>query len=162
MLEWLTTRYEQLESWWRSQVVDYSFQDQLQLARSLIRPPRGAPTDDGTTAEASGPPPLAWFAAAAIGVAVFGVLRLLARRRSGPRHPASGFLEQLERELQRAGIARLEGEAIEELSSRLSSSQHPLAPAVGQATRAYLFARFGGKPVQPGERALLLSAIRAP
>ena len=87
-------------------------------------------------------------------------MRLLARRRGEQSHPAAGFLEQLERALRRAGIARLDGEAIEQLANRLQSSQHPLGPAVAKATRAYLFARFGGQSIAPQERSSLLAAIR--
>ncbi len=163
VLEWLTTRYEELEEWWRARIVDYSFQDQLDLARSLVRPPRGA--GEGPNELSKGqlgvPPGRAWLTAAGLALALFGVFRLFrARRQDGRAHPAAGFLEQLERALRRAGIARLEGEAIEGLASRLQLSQHPLAPAVTKATRAYLFARFGGKPVHPAERSSLLGAIR--
>ncbi len=162
MLQWITSRYEELEDWWRARVVDYSFQDQLAIARSLVRPPKQsvADADDEARGTSGGPPPRAWFAAAAIGLIAFFVTRRVARARSGPSHPAAGFLDQLERALRKAGIARLDGEAIEQLSGRLESSQHPLAGAVAQATRAYLFARFGGKPVPPEQRSALLAAIR--
>ncbi len=162
VLQWFTARSEQFEEWWRARVVDYSFQDQLDLARSLVRPPRGASGDDDPhpSASLSGPTRTAWLWAIAVGLAVFLLVRFLARRGARHSHPAEGFLAQLERALRRAGIARLDGEAIEELASRLQSSQHPLGPAVTRATRAYLFARFGGKPVPPADRSSLLSAIR--
>jgi len=163
VLQWFVTRYEQLEDWWRSRVVDYSFQDQIDLARSLVRPPRSTgPDADGSEPRgfSNWPPRRAWFSAAAVGLLVFLMMRVLSRRTSGKHHPAVGFLEQLERALRRAGIARLEGEAIEELAARLQSSQHPLAPAVARATRAYLFARFGGQPMPAEERSRLIGAIR--
>jgi len=161
-LQWLTSTYEALEDWWRARVVDYSFQDQLAIARALVRPPRGAANDDAPSAAptASVPPLRAFVAAALAGLVIFFVTRRVMRSAVARPHPAANFLEQLERALRRAGIARLDGEAIEQLAARLASSSHPLAPAVTKATRAYLFARFGGKPVASEERGRLLAAIR--
>ncbi len=161
-LQWLTSTYEALEDWWRARVVDYSFQDQLAIARALVRPPRGAANDEPTSAapRLSAPPLRAFVAAAVVGLVIFFVTRRLMRRAVARPHPAAGFLEQLEKALKRAGIARLDGEAIEQLAARLASSSHPAAGAVSRATRAYLFARFGGKPVEPEERGRLLAAIR--
>jgi transglutaminase-like putative cysteine protease len=161
VLEWITTAWARLDGLWRSQVVDYTFQDQLDLARSLVRPPRGSASSTEEPGSASARlPPVAWLAAAAVGLGVFAAARFLSRRRGDRAHPASNFLDQLERALRKAGIAKLEGEAIEELSARLVGSKHPLGPAVEQATRAYLFARFGGAPVAAAQRARLLAAIR--
>lgn len=162
VLAWVITTYEEVEAWWRARVVDYSFQDQLEIARKLVRPPRerAGAAEESALVAASGPSRGAWAAAFVVAALVFVSIRLLGRVARGKDHPAAGFLEQLERALRRAGIARLDGEAIEELSARLLTSAHPLGQPVAQATRAYLFARFGGKAVAPGERSSLLAAIR--
>lgn len=158
-IAWLLNRYEELEDFWRSRVVDYSFQDQLGLARSLVRPPRSA--EKGSDSGAFGLPSRhAWLWAIAVMAVVFALVRLLGRKIGSVSHPAAGFLDQLERAMRRAGIARLDGEAIEETAVRLQGAQHPLGPAVAKATRAYLFARFGGTPVSAVERDTLLGAIR--
>ncbi len=41
--------WERLEELWRARVVDYSFADQWQFVRGLIRPPRGAADRDEAT-----------------------------------------------------------------------------------------------------------------
>jgi hypothetical protein len=49
---------------------------------------------------------------------------------------------------------------VEELSARLKDSRHPLAAPAREATRAYLFMRYGGRPLSPAERSRLLSGLR--
>ncbi len=159
LLAWLTSMYERLEELWRLRVVDYSFQDQVEIARSFVRPPQGA----GRSALPAlpGPAPVAAALCAAIIVYVV-VLRLGRRARPGEyrRHAAAGFLDQIEQRLQRAGIARLPDEPIEELTHRLAEGAHPIAPALSKATRAYLAARFGGGTLSPADREQLLAALR--
>jgi protein-glutamine gamma-glutamyltransferase len=49
-----------------------------------------------------------------------------------------------------------EGETLEELSARLVREAHPLAPTLEPLTRRYLEARFGQRPLRPGEASHLL------
>ncbi|MBL8952716.1 MAG: DUF3488 domain-containing protein [Myxococcaceae bacterium] len=163
VLAWLTSMYERLEDLWRARVVDYSFQDQLQFAQQLVRPPQSATKSEEVTAPLPGAAPVA--AAAVTAVVVYVVVQRLGRkRRAGDyrRNKASGFLDQIEARLSRAGIVRLPGEAIEELTLRLTDGAHPMAPALAKATRAYLGARFGGASLSADEQARLLAALTPP
>lgn len=162
-LQWIAARYEELEALWRARVVDYSLQDQVDLARALVRPPK----------EAGGPglrlpdrKAVAWALGAAL--LTFLLARRLGRR-TAPAHPMASFLDRLEAQLRKVGVIQLEDEPIEALSSRLARARHPLAPAVASATRAYLAARFGGRPLTPAQQSALLaplvrkdSPVRAP
>lgn len=157
LLAWLATSYEWLEDWWRQRVVDYSFSDQVDIARSLVRPPSGR--SRGGLPSLPGAAPTLVALGAALGVYV--VVQRLARRGARVKpHAAAGFLDDIEARLSKAGIAKLPGEAIEELTARLCEGRHPIAPALQQATRAYLHARFGGALLSGAERAQLLAALR--
>lgn len=148
--------YEQLDAWWRARVVDYSLRDQFFLARSLVAQPTITRSDRGLP---SAPPPIAWVAAAAI----FGLVLFVFRRRA-PRarpHAAAGFLDAIEARLHRAQVPLLPGEGLEELSTRLSSSGHPLAAPLARAKERYLEARFGQRPLGPGEEERLLAGLKA-
>ncbi len=157
-LAWLTTLYERVEGWWSARVVDYNFRDQVELARNLVRPPQQPQAESGTTRLPSfrsfAPPRSRWRLAVYL-----LVLRLLRPRAKRP-HPASSFLEQIEARLSRAGIALLPGENIEETAARLSEAAHPIAPALKQATRAYVGARFGGAAIARDQRDALLERLR--
>ncbi len=164
VLAGLIDAYERLEELWRSRVVDYSLVDQWEFARRLVRPPNGAGTDDdddGPTpvgASRTRTPTRAIFVAGAAGlIALFLVRRLT---RPGARtHPASGFLVQLERRLDGLHVPRRPGEDLEALSLRLQEEHHRLAAPVGRATRRYLEARFGQRPLSKEERRSLLAAL---
>ena len=77
-------------------------------------------------------------------------------------YPVASFLEQIEARLRRAGVVQQQDEPLEELTRRLASSTHRLAPAVHAATAAYLAARFGGRPLSSEQRQRLLSALTLP
>jgi hypothetical protein len=158
-LAWLADRYEQLEAWWDARVVDYSFQTQVDIVRTLVRPPQGARERAELPSLPSG---RAMLTATAAAIAVYVLVQRIGRRARRKRHPATGFLEQIEGRLSAAKIAQLPGESIEELVARLGDASHPIAPAVALATRAYLDARFGGVTVEPERRRALLEAIRGP
>lgn len=158
----LVDAYEQLEELWRSRVVDYSLLDQVGFVRSLIRPPREQAHDaelpDGGGGRGS--VPVRQLAAAlAAGLVTFWIWRRVSRRLDRRPHPAAAFLDEIERRLVRAHIARQDGELLEELASRLSAAQHPAAPVVSKTTRRYLEARFGRRPLTRGERRALLEAL---
>ncbi len=157
LLEWLTTRYEELQALWRRTVVDYTFQDQLQIARSLVRPPKSA-----TGTPLRGPPREAWIAAALAALVVYAAWRLSTRPARRKRHPASGFLGRIEDRLRTAGVAVQDEEPLEELVHRLEEAHHPVAPAARAASDAYLAARFGGRPLDPARQAALLKSITPP
>jgi transglutaminase-like putative cysteine protease len=116
-LAWLADRYEQLEAWWNAQVVDYSFQTQVDIARALVRPPQGSNERVSLPQLPSGG---AIAAAVGTAIAVYVLVQRLGRRLGKKRpHPASGFLDQIEGRLATARIAQLPGESIEELAARL-------------------------------------------
>lgn len=162
LLDSLVTAYEWMENRWRAAVVDYSFRDQLDLARALVRPPRERSTGPETRrAPPLRLPPLRAFGAALLtGLAVYGAWRLAQRARSHTRpQDATVFLEAVERRLARAGVRKDANEPLEGLSARLEQQAHPLAPSLRPITRRYLEARFGGRPLREGEAAHLLRTL---
>jgi hypothetical protein len=66
----------------------------------------------------------------------------------------------VERLLRDADIQLRESETLEELTARLVREQHALAEPLAPITRRYLEARFGQRPLQPGEAQLLLAPLR--
>ncbi|MBM7117130.1 transglutaminase TgpA family protein [Archangium primigenium] len=159
VLETLVSLYESMEAMWRNAVVDYSFRDQMDFVRGLTRPPRdpsGKPM-----ARSALPPFRAWVTAAAVGLALYGLVRVLSRRRARPtRQEATRFVDAVERLLARAGLPPREGETLEDVSARLSREAHPLAPLLATLTRRYLEARFGQRPLASGESARLLAELK--
>ncbi len=154
--------WEQIEQWWRTRVLDYSFSDQLNLARSLVRPPRSAVESDPATE--SGP---VGDQRRSLGLAVLVIGALLAivwwrrRGRTPPRHPASAFLDQIEARLRARGID-VDAAPLEELTAVLRARNHPVAVPLAAACRRYLEARFAGAPLSADERTRLLSALESP
>lgn len=160
-LAWLISQYQRLEDLWRRGVVDYSALDQGQMVRSLVRRSRRGPAEAG--GQGGGVNVRALLAAAAVAVVAY---RLARRVRWAPRtpeavrtHEAARFLEAIERRLRAARVRFREGEHLEELAGRLGQTRHPLARPLQAATRRYLEARFGGRPLPVEERASLLSAL---
>ena len=155
--------YERLEELWRARVVDYSLVTQWDFVRQLIRPPQGASNDDDDRPDPSKPakertPTRAILFAVAAGLGAW----FLWRRLTGPasrRHPAAGFLADVERRLAALKVARRHDEDLEALAQRLRAAHHHLAEPVGRATRRYLEARFGRRPLSKGERKALLAAL---
>ena len=162
ILAQLVDAYERLEELWRARVVDYSIVTQWDFVRQLIRPPANAPDDDRP--DPAGPPAerrptREIFAALAAGL----ITLLLWRRLTGPgsrRHPAAGFLAELERRLETLKIRKLVGEDLEALWHRLRDERHHLADPLGRATRRYLEARFGQRPLSKDERKRLLNGLQ--
>jgi hypothetical protein len=157
VLQVLADMYERLEESWRRRVVDYSFQDQFQFVRSVIRSSRGG--QGAKTGASPGPPGRAIAVALIAAIVTFFLVRRLARGGPARRHPAASFRDQLEHRLRAAQVAVTPGEPLEELSRRLERQHHPLAPSVKAATRRYLEARFGSKPLGKQERRALLDAL---
>jgi transglutaminase-like putative cysteine protease len=161
LLAWLTSAYEQLDTLWRNRVMDYSFQDQFLFVRNLIRPPVERGSERQRFELARLPGVRAWLAAAAVALVVYLAWRRLLRPRARP-HPATRFLEALERRLAALGLSQEPDEPIEELSRRLARAQHPLAGPVEQATSAYLASRFAGAPLSTSTQTALLEALVQP
>lgn len=150
---------ERIEELWRSRVVDYSIIDQWEFVRGLIRPPAGSRTDD-EPARAARPATKTPTRAIVAAVAAALLFWLGWRRftRTTRRHPAAGFLGELERRLDALQVRR-KGEELEELARRLQREQHRLATAVTAATRRYLEARFDERPLTAKERRSLLEPL---
>ncbi|WP_225413525.1 transglutaminase TgpA family protein [Stigmatella hybrida] len=156
VLELLTSFYEALETRWRSTVIDYSLRDQMTMAQNLVRPPRGPRRETLRL-----PPARIWGLALAAGLATYAVWQWLARRTSAPRpHQATHLADAVERLLREAGVRMREGEALEELTARLTRERSTLAAPLAPLTRRYLEARFGQRPLRPGETEQLLSPLR--
>jgi len=154
----VTTYYEKLEQLWQSRVVDYSIQDQVQMVRSLVRPPRD---ESESTFSAARVPKKALLAGGGAAIIVLLIIRTLLRPRGVRPHPLASFLDEIEARLDRAQVVRLPGEGLEELSTRLSQVAHPMATPVSKAAKRYLEARFGKRPLTKAERATLLAALTA-
>ena len=157
ILETLVSAYEALEGLWRKAVVDYSFRDQMNFMRDLSRPPAGSERQPVRQL----PPLRAWLTAALVGGLVYAGWRLLSRLKPrAPRLEATRFVDLVERRLAAAGVHPQEGETLEELSARLTREAHPVAPPLAPLTRRYLEARFGQRPLEPGEAARLLRELQ--
>ena len=154
-----TNGWERLEAWWRTRVMDYSFQDQLSFARQLVRPPEQAtPTPEtGASSPLSTRVPFSTVALPAVAI-VLAVVLVRRARRPTP-HAASNFLEELEKRLKDRGVSAVTTMPIEELSASLTREGHPLGPAVSRACRRYLEARFTNRPLDAGERSALLAPL---
>ncbi|MCP3144450.1 transglutaminase TgpA family protein [Pyxidicoccus xibeiensis] len=159
VLQQLLSFYEALEARWRSAIVDYSFRDQMDVARSLVRPPRKRGDPDAPPSRM--PPLRAWGAALLAGLGAYAAWRLLSRflERERP-HEATRFVDAVEAQLASARIDRREDESLEELDARLTREHHPLSPALVPVTRRYLEARFGGRPLRQGEAEQLLGTLK--
>ncbi|MCE9671458.1 DUF3488 and transglutaminase-like domain-containing protein [Myxococcus stipitatus] len=157
-LERLLALYEAVESRWRNSVVDYSFRDQLDVARAFMRPTR---EPESPTARGRLPPPRAWGVALVAGMGVYLVWRALERlsRRARPLE-ATRFLDAVEAQLAAARVPRRDGEALEELHARLAREGHRLSPVIAPVTQRYLEARFGGRPLRSGEAERLLRTLK--
>jgi transglutaminase-like putative cysteine protease len=156
-LQFLTGLYELLEARWRSTVVDYSLRDQMAVAQSLIRPPR----DSGRSSSTRLPPARIWGVALLAGLGTYAAWRLLSGRLSAPKpHHATRLVDAVERLLRESGVRLREGETLEELTVRLVREQHSLAEPLAPLTRRYLEARFGQRPLAPGEAEQLLVPLR--
>ena len=156
-LQRLLAFYEALEARWRSAVVDYSFRDQVDVARSLVRPPRARPGE----ATPSLPPLRAWAASLVAGMLAYAAWRVLARFLDRARpHEATDFVDAVEAQLASARLERREDETLEELDARLAREGHPLSHVLSPVTRRYLEARFGGRPLRQGEAAVLLGTLK--
>jgi protein-glutamine gamma-glutamyltransferase len=161
LLETLLSLYEGVESLWRKAVVDYSFRDQIDLVRGLSRPSRGTSGEKGPVEPSPLPPLGAWVAAGAVALGVYGVSRLIARRRTRePAREATRLVDAVEQLLAREGLAPGDGETLEDVSARLSAGAHPVAEPLARLTRRYLEARFGQRPLEPGESARWLRTLR--
>jgi transglutaminase-like putative cysteine protease len=155
-LQFITGLYEALEARWRSAVVDYSLRDQMEVAQRLIRPPK----EPGRSSRRL-PPMRVWGVALLAGLATYGAWRLLAARLLAPRpHQATLLVDTVERMLREAGVRPREHETLEELTARLVREQHSLAEPLAPLTRRYLEARFGQRPLAPGEAERLLTPLR--
>lgn len=157
--------YEQLQELWRSRVVDYTIIDQWNFVRNLVKPPASARAnaddDDQIVSSAMATPRRAIVFAVLAGAGVLGLWLFVTRPRRKV-HPASQFLTEVERRLTTAHVAYREGEDLEALPARLTKERHPLAGAVQAASRRYLEARFGGRPIGNEERQRLLQALERP
>lgn len=163
VLSKLIDAYERLEELWRNRVVDYSLVNQWEFVRKLVRPPANAAEDDdepskGGSAGRTRTPTRAIFVAGAAGLLALFVVRRLTRP-AARRHPAQGFLTEVERKLEVLHVPRRSGEDLEALSRRLQGEHHRLAEPLGRATRRYLEARFGQRPLSKDERRALLAAL---
>ena len=140
--------------------MDYSFQDQLSLARQLVRLPQVAPPapDNTSSSPLNTRVPLS---SALLVVSVIALIGLLVLRRAGrrPPHPASRFLDELETRLKARGVAAVATMPLEELSATLIREGHPLGPAVSRACRRYLEARFTNSRLDAAERRALLAPL---
>ncbi len=161
-LGWLTRQYEVLEALWRQSVLDYSFWDQVELARSLVRQPASTQSSSQRSFTDWRPSTRELAAGLSFVLAYLALRRVLRRERRAPATAATHFAAQVEAVLARRGVALDEGEDLELLAARLEREGHELAAPLREATKRYLLARFGGKPLLPGEGRALLAALQAP
>ncbi len=149
--------YEEVESAWRSRVVDYSFQDQLGFVRDVVtwRAKRAAAAQHTSTDFGSAKVFFAAFAS----LLVFFTIRYLMQKKGVAKHPATAFLSRLERTLAEKKALSGTSEHIEETVQRLALDQSPLAEPVSLAVRYYLETRFGSRPRDTAKEKALLTGI---
>jgi transglutaminase-like putative cysteine protease len=155
-LQFITGLFEALEARWRSSVIDFTLRDQVRAAQSLIRPPRNSGRSSTPL-----PPLRVWGLALLAGMATYGAWRLLSGRIAAPKpHLATRLVDTVEQLLRESGVRPREGETLEELTARLVRERHSLAETLEPITRRYLEARFGQRPLLPGEAERLLQPLR--
>lgn len=159
LLSWVTRAYEEVDNWWRTRVMDYSLIDQVSMVRTWVRPPRQ--TAAASAGGPRAPPARALGVAAVLGVLTYALFFVITRRADKRTHPASSFLDDLEKRVEKAKLAQRMGEPLEDIVKRLRVSQHPLAQPFERATLRYLEARFGGKPLASNERSEQLRQLDA-
>jgi transglutaminase-like putative cysteine protease len=153
VLDWAARTYEAIERLWRIQVVDYSFVDQARFAQGVFGP-------GGARGFSSGIP-------RSLRTAALALLLLAAARtswrwllRQGP-----GEVERLgvrlERLLSEANPPLESGDDLEAYLARLDRSARSLGPGLQRVLRRYLEARFGRRPLEAGEAAVLMRHARA-
>lgn len=149
-LQSLVDRWEALEAWWSTSVLDYSLRDQFEFARKMLEPgPRRSGSAAPSALPAGTPRAVGTLAA---GLLVFWLVRrLLDRTARAPAHPAAALRQALDRAAVRAGLEVGEAEDVSAVARRLVEAGHPLAGAYAQVAARYLEARFGGAPLREGE-----------
>ncbi|MGO9831568.1 MAG: transglutaminaseTgpA domain-containing protein [Myxococcaceae bacterium] len=145
LLSWLLRAYESLEVRWLNGVVDYSFADQVTFLRGVgghsLRQQRLVA-------------PVRWGWLGSFGALPVGALVLWWLRRPKPDE-ARKLGEGLHRLASRVGLLP-SGRWLEELPRGSLDVPEPLRVAVAR----YLEARFGARPLAPGERQALLERAR--
>ena len=145
LLSWLLRAYESLEVRWLNGVVDYSFADQVTFLRGVSGP---------TVRQQRKSTPMRWGWLAGFGALPLGALLLWLLRRPRPDE-ARKLGDELQRLASRVGLLPPHG-WLEELPRGSRDVPEPMRLAV---TR-YLEARFGERPLAPGERRALLDRVR--
>ncbi len=148
LLDWFLHAYETLDERWRSSVVDYSLQDQEDLAQRMAR---------------VSAPSASWRNGALllIGCGLAALWWWRSRRRRGALYEATAMLEAAERILVGVGLRVRGGECIEDIARRLAARRHPLSAALSDVTLKYLQARFGRRPLRARESAHLIRRLAA-
>lgn len=146
LVSWWLRLYYGIEDLWRTQVLDYTFTDQMAVAMRLIPLRRSASFPHL-------PPLRAWLAGLAIALVVWGAWRKLPKVVLGDREQEATRLRRaIDRILARARIETEVSTGLEEITRELAAASHPLAAPLATATRRYLEARFGGRPLRINER----------
>lgn len=157
----LARAWEQVDSFWRNHVLDYTVRDQLTAVHRFF--PRSRPSVTSATPSAPARWPRTLLGLALAGLGLFA-LRQLFRHPPAPRHrrEATRLCLDAERLLARHGhplSAHASLPDLEALSHTLAAARHPASPALSQLTRRYLEARFGTRALVPRERQALLRAL---
>lgn len=148
LIDWLVRAYETVGERWRSSVIDYSLQDQADLAQRL-------------TALKGSPSPRKTGLAVALAATALLFWWGFAWSRRAPVHEATAMLASAEHILAGAGVMAQGNECIEEIARRLALARHPLSLPLTRLTSRYLTARFGGQPLRPNEGAYLVGRLKA-
>jgi len=173
--------FDMLQIAWVEYVVDFSFQDQQRMFRTLfsfLKPDAGGRGFSlNLRLSRSGGGPTAAVAAllllllgAALAVAAWKLFhrgRLTASGAPRPGRPPSrdarsviAFYERLLKILTRKGFQRRQGQTPRELASAVSASAPELADPVRTVTEVYYAVRFGQRPLSPRLRRRLQQLLR--
>jgi transglutaminase-like putative cysteine protease len=162
VLAWMAERYDQLDRLWRTQVVDYAASDQmrsLQWMTARLSALAGLSNSvDGHALWMWGRRVLVLVFWAIVG---FGLLAWAWRRTSVSPDEAAKLGRRLARTLERAPLPLRRTESLEDYQARLLRSGHASSVAVPRVLRRYLEARFGPRPLEPGEARALEKRLRS-
>jgi transglutaminase-like putative cysteine protease len=155
-LAWLAQSYDALERLWRTQVVDYAFVDQVRSLQWVAgRLSRSAPSAEPRLRRG-----LERLLLAVLGLALGLGLLVWAWRQTRPSDEAARLGLRLARMLRNAPLSMEPHESLEDYLSRLLRSSHGATLSVPRVLRRYLEARFGTRPLAPGEASTLERLLR--
>jgi transglutaminase-like putative cysteine protease len=156
---------DSLELAWYKHMVEYSFDQQVSLARTVTRFGRRLTFGGSFPARLPSRGRVAWILVLAAAIGTLAFRRLTRRRAAGPRPlrpgqlPALRLYQRVLRRCARAGAVRASAETPGEFARALEVRRFPGASVVSEATALYYQVRFGGRTPLAEELAALAEKL---